>query len=228
MDCMYKNCNVSGEDRMVSCWLCLGSQHLRWSGLKPRDADALADNSTNMQWTCLNCKVIGIEFYNFFKSYKTEFDGIKKEFSSLQGRLTKYGELFSKYTNLDSFAASPKPKRKRTKTTTPPIVSENIRATTSKEAISLQVPNENSISNYIGNPSVSPLATPTLSNSKILPIVPNLTTAKPPELISLTPSTSKSTENPLINPFTTITPKPLKVITPRKTIFASRFQLIQL
>ncbi|KAI8116824.1 hypothetical protein CVS40_11162 [Lucilia cuprina] len=114
MDCISRNCNISGDERMVFCWLCLGNYHLKCNGLKARDADALSDKTKNIQWTCPNCRIIGIEFYKFFKSYKTEFDEIKKDFSTLQGKLSKYGELFSKFTNLDNFAVSPKPKRKRT------------------------------------------------------------------------------------------------------------------
>lgn len=251
MDCMNKNCSISGEERMVSCWLCLGNYHLKCSGLKARDADALSDNAKNLQWTCPNCRVIGIEFYNFFKSHKAEFDGIKKDFSSLQGKLTKYGELFSKFTNLDSFAASPRPKRKRTakSSSTPPCIPKNTGViTTNNDSIPLPTantsscpaavvtPNTNNFipphhtsnaSNYNIIPSESTSVTPTVSNSSILPMIPNLATSKPPELILLTPSSSNipTNLNVVNNPLTTVTPKPLKIIAPRKTIFASRFSV---
>ena len=75
------------------------------------------------------------------------------------------------------------------------------------------------------------LVTPTVSNSANVPMIPNLATNKPQELILLTPSSSNIptnldvVNNPLINPFTTVTPKPLKIIAPRKTVFASRFSV---
>lgn len=35
----------------------------------------------------VNCKVVGIEFYNFFESYKAEFDSIQKNVPSPQEKL---------------------------------------------------------------------------------------------------------------------------------------------
>ncbi|KNC34871.1 hypothetical protein FF38_11116 [Lucilia cuprina] len=61
MDCISRNCNISGDERMVFCWLCLGNYHLKCNGLKARDADALSDKTKNIQWT-----------YNFAVSPKTK------------------------------------------------------------------------------------------------------------------------------------------------------------
>ena len=103
MDCLNSNCNVTGNERMISCWLCLGNYRLKCSGLKPRDADALADPAKSLQWTCSHCKHINIEFYKFFKSYNDEFNQLNKDFISIQSKLSNFGELFTKFSKLDNF-----------------------------------------------------------------------------------------------------------------------------
>lgn len=242
MDCLSTNCSISGDERMVCCWLCLGHYHLKCSGLKPRDADALADKIKYLQWTCPNCRTISVEFYNFFKGYKSEFDDIKNDFIVLQKKLTKYGELFTKFTNLDNFASSPKPKRKRTSKTNSisPSYPKDLNIPPSKEfdlsntnppAVEIQNSNSKKTS------SVSPLLPSnvvsyanTVREQYSNTTLTNLQTSFPIP-INVTPSSSMNTStniNPVVvqnsNPVgAVLTPKPLRIIPPRKTIFATRF-----
>lgn len=116
MNCLSDSCNVTGTERMVTCWLCIGHCHLKCSGLKNRDADALADSSKFLQWTCPKCRAIDIEFYKFFKSSKGDFEQLTRDFLSLQNKLLAFGELFNKFPILDKFVnlqQPSSPKRKK-------------------------------------------------------------------------------------------------------------------
>lgn len=126
MDCLNTNCNISTSDRMITCWLCLGNYHLKCTTLKARDADAIADQTKSLQWSCAHCRKINIEFYKFFKSYKEEFEDINKNFLALQSKLSKFGDLFTKFLNLDNFIdnqnpASPKIKNKKKNDKSPAV-----------------------------------------------------------------------------------------------------------
>lgn len=115
MECSNEKCSVTTNDRMVCCWLCTEYYHLKCTGgLKARDADALAEKGKFLQWTCPHCRKIGVEFYNMFKNSQNEFAILLKDCTALQSKLSKYGELFTKFPNLDSFAQPLSPKRKKT------------------------------------------------------------------------------------------------------------------
>lgn len=175
MACANKNCSITGTDRMVSCWLCLSYYHLKCCGLKARDADALADSTKNLQWSCPNCKPIGIEFYNMFKSSKDEFEKINKEFLSLQTKFAQFGELFTKYPNLENFVVSPK----RNKTNLSPVASQNLSvASNSLECFSFS----------------SNLQTPITANSVVRSVTPSKENAS-----SLLENRSSDAENVNIN-----------------------------
>lgn len=95
--------NVTTNDRMMSYWFCLGSYNFKCSDLKARNVDALGDSSQSLHWRCPRCKPINVEFYKFFISYKNEFEQFQKEFSSLQSKLAKFGDLFTNFNKLDNF-----------------------------------------------------------------------------------------------------------------------------
>lgn len=92
-----KNCNITSNDRMVSCSLCLENYHLKLSALKARDGNVLLDPIKSRH----RCKSIKIEFYKFFKSYKTELDKLSKEFLNVQKRLLEFGDLFDNFWALE-------------------------------------------------------------------------------------------------------------------------------
>lgn len=102
---------------MVSCWICNGYCHLKCSeGLKAHDADGLLDKSKFLQWTCCNCRKVRVEFYSLFQNSRNEFENICRDFTLLNEKLLKYGELFSKFSCLDNFVnstPSSSPKRKK-------------------------------------------------------------------------------------------------------------------
>lgn len=109
MDCLKTNCNATENDRMISCWLCEGNYHLKCSGLRARDADALADRAKSLHWTCSRCRKINVEFYKFFKSYKEQYEQLSKDFVAVQNKLSDFGELFTKFANLDKCVSSQNP-----------------------------------------------------------------------------------------------------------------------
>lgn len=108
MECANVKCSKPDSDRMISCWLCLKYYHLKCSGsnLRARDADALADSQKFLNWTCVCCRNVGVEFYSLFKNSRDEFEKINQDFLSLQSKMAKFGELFSKYNDLDKFMNS--------------------------------------------------------------------------------------------------------------------------
>ncbi|XP_065368733.1 uncharacterized protein LOC135961166 [Calliphora vicina] len=228
MECSNVNCQITGNDRMVSCWLCVGCYHLKCSGLKARDADSLADTQKSLHWTCPNCKNISVEFYNLFKSSKDEFDKINKEFLLLQTKLIKYGELFTKYSNLEKFTSSANilsPKRKKTNSgSVPPYITcSKAAGSTSSSDVDTNFPPGNTNLNI--NPS--------------FPVEENVITS---EIYPRSPLESTTMNMMDINTGTTFIPvtsaiqpvvihpaqnstniHPLRVIPPKKTIFISRF-----
>lgn len=109
MECGKPNCTITGNERMVSCWLCTNIFHMKCTYLKARDADALLDKNKSLTWTCPRCKNIGVEFYNFFKNSRAEYDEINKDLIRLSQRLNKYGETFTNYSNLENFAKTSQP-----------------------------------------------------------------------------------------------------------------------
>ncbi|KNC33884.1 hypothetical protein FF38_14260 [Lucilia cuprina] len=178
------------------------------------------------------------------KSYKAEFEEIKKDFSALQ----------------DNFTASPKPKRKRTaKPSSPPpkdlsvAAVNNIQCAVTESPIQKQNPYPDQIPTPVSPKQITVTPSPTLNtvtyvnvvldqNSNIAPanlsvVPPKSVTVNPitnthtPEITPL-PSTSSNVStnmnasNQPINSFSAVsTPKPVKTIPPRKTIFATRFAL---
>lgn len=109
MECSSDKCLKPENDRTVSCWLCLKFYHLKCSssGVRARDADALADRQKFLQWTCISCRSVGIEFYKFFKNSKEEFDRISTEFLSLQEKFSDFGKLFTDFKKLNERVSSP-------------------------------------------------------------------------------------------------------------------------
>lgn len=132
MNCSHSSCSITTNERMITCWLCDDIYHIKCCGLKPRDADALSDDSKSMHWTCPNCKNISIEFYTMFKSTKNEFIKINNEFLELQKKLNAFGKLFTDYPYLEKFASGQgkSSSRKKNKTHTDsasPSVDPNVR-----------------------------------------------------------------------------------------------------
>lgn len=208
MDCLNVNCNVTGNDRMISCWLCLGNYHLKCSGLKPRDADSLSDPAKSLQWTCSRCKLIKIDFYKFFKSYNEEFNKLNREFTTVQNNLLKFGELFTKFQNLDKFIElqdNSSPKRKKTNKKSPvlPVISYSS-VTANNDFSSLPTTSMN---------IVSPLETN--AADEISMQVP-LNRIPSPGISQINVNTNINTENNLVPH------NPLRAIPPKKTIFISR------
>lgn len=212
MNCSNKKCNVSGDERMVSCWLCMGNYHMKCSNLKARDADALLDASKHLHWTCPDCRIIGVEFYNFFKSQKTEFECIKNDFIALQCKLSKYGELFTNYKNLENFIASPTHKRRKStkSTSTSPNFNFAVKTRSQNLPVNSQIQNLN--------------------------VAGQTSNCNPAELTSVTPSTSQKASINAVrviedgqptSPFVAVnSPKPLRTLparNKRKSIFATRF-----
>ena len=227
MNCLNINCNISGTKRMVSCWLCLGYYHLKCSGLRARDADALLDASKSIHWTCPNCRKVNTEFYNFFKSFKGEFEQLNKDFMSLQGKLIKFGEVFTKYSNLDELSkshhnSSPKRKKLADKSPVIPIItypSSEFPDNTSSSllsASSLATPIKSIEPNLPLSNSVNPIP------SLLVPSLGNTVESPYPSLTSI--SSSNNVPNPSIASFETgPEPRELRILPPRKTIFATRF-----
>lgn len=212
MDCLQGNCNVSGNDRMVSCWLCLGSYHIKCCGLRARDADALADLGKSLHWTCSRCKNIKIDFYKFFKNYKDVFDQLNKEFLSAQSKLSTFGELFTKFQMLDQFVDTDKSTSTNKKTLSislPTPVLPNS---------SLAIPPNSAVVNDVFVfPSTSSNETSSQTcNSSSITIENNFSNAKSPLIPPLTQTSENlnSDDQPRI--------KPLKAIPPKKFIFVSR------
>lgn len=210
MDCLSPNCTITANDRMISCWLCLGNFHLKCTALKSRDADALLDTAKSLHWTCVNCKKINIEFYKFFKSQKSEFEQLNKEFLSVQSKLAKFEDLFNNFQSLDKFINldcnnSPKTKKKTNKLSEIPSIntvsvpssanSVTVNAGTSTSSTSLNVAS----SHQLNNPSID------MDNG-----VP-VSTASP----IITEPINGIIDNQTVH-------RPLQAVPPRKNIFVSR------
>lgn len=224
MTCSNENCNFTGAERMVSCWLCVEPFHLRCTGgLKPRDADALSDVGKHLHWTCPRCRVIGVEFYNFFKNSRHEFNLINNDLVALQAKISKYGELFTKFENLDKFASSlhpSSPKRKKT------LVISPVPPQTSLPLIPTPL-------NLIDINAVSPLSS-TTSISVTAPPVESVTQAynfdstNDPKRILRSSSRNTVNSDNAINSIDKVSnshisgPRKLTVVKPRRTIFVSR------
>lgn len=239
MDCINKNCTITGTERMVSCWLCNGYCHLKCSGgLKARDADALLDKSKFLQWTCHNCRKIRVEFYNLFQSSRNEFDTICKDFSVLNEKLLKYGELFSKFSSLEKFviSESSSPKRKKTMETLPLpqlLCNSNLQPADLMH-VAQSFPSSDTNTPQIEHipetpiqslalPLVNqPLANQQFSTSPIPTIIaiPETPILNGPLTSNISSSQGSSTSNISSGKKE---PTVLKTIPPRKTIFASRF-----
>lgn len=231
MECSNINCVNTGTDRMVSCWLCVKHFHLKCSGLKARDADALADPQKSLHWTCADCKNIKVEFYNFFKNSKQEFDDICKEFLVLQAKLSKYGELFSNYSNLDKFVGSQhdvSPVRKKAFTRSAAsqnMVSEpDIASPAISLALSSISPSVNELDPQLSVARRSPLLNVS-TNAAVTPNSLELITPLPTISVN-NKQVSEIHENFRTSNFVPSThqgaPKPLKAIPPSKHIFVSR------
>lgn len=222
MDCSSEKCTFTGTERMVSCWLCVEPFHLRCTGgLKPRDADALADAGKHLQWTCPRCRMIGVEFYNFFKNSRGEFDRINNDLVALQAKFSKYGELFTKFHNLDKFAGTlhpSSPKKKKTPALT--TISEPLNLIDMNTISPLPSTSANS---NVAPPVESVTATPVMDSSSMPAF--NFTASIDPKR---TLRSSSKSAAPLDHHASGISnglpsgPKKLTVVKPRKTIFVSR------
>ncbi|KNC23962.1 hypothetical protein FF38_09062 [Lucilia cuprina] len=197
------------------------------SGLKVRDADALADPQKSLHWTCLNCKNENVEFYNLFKNSKDEFDKIYKEFISLQAKFVKFGKLFTKYQNLEKFSSSVNiltPKRRKTNSgdVVPHITYPHSSGLTSSSDINMNLPLGKINLNM--NPSF-PVEENVL-RSENHPCSPmEFTTMNALALNTETACIPAISENlPVIQPTrASDSIHPLKVVLPKKTIFISSF-----
>lgn len=242
MECSSSKCVKPDSDRTVSCWLCLGYYHLKCSGsnMRARDADALADSQKFLHWTCLQCRNVGIEFYNLFKSSKEEFEKINKEFLSVQKKLASFGELFVNYKNLDKFMnslqnMSPKNKNKNF---------ENVATQCSLPPASCSIePSESKAVNSVPSllsTAVNRTNVPIIENTENLFYTPTTTALQPifnNENLNIANSSNfiPSNENHANNfinvdsPIVALNntpnrnvPRPLRVIPPNKTVFISR------
>lgn len=222
MECINKSCTITGTDRMVSCWLCNGYCHLKCSGgLKPRDADALLDKTKYLQWTCLNCRKIRVEFYNLFQGSRNEFEIIRRDFCALNDKLLKYGELFSKFSSLENFVSTSQslsPKRKKISENQPqlPSIQKIIPSIQIIDTLATNASNsyQNEVMPETPIQSSAPVNNQQLSTSPIPTIISIPETPVPMAVNE--PSTSNAKISPKV-------PKNLQTIPPRRTIFASRF-----
>lgn len=247
MECSNTKCLKPESDRMVSCWLCLKYYHLKCSSsnLRARDADALADSQKFLNWTCVSCRNIGLEFYNLFKNSKDEFEKINQEFLSVQMKLANFGELFSKYNNLDKFMNSllnlpPKHAKKNTENVAtqcslpPPSCSNNVSESDVITSLSNSISSPSLFTSadrttiplikHSDCPSQTPISSPALSINNDLLNISNAT--------SLLPANNTLRENQTCYAQTSASsidlntnqkfPKPLRAIRPNKSIFVSR------
>lgn len=228
MNCANSNCTITGNDRMVSCWLCLNFYHLKCCGLKPRDADALSDDSKSLHWTCPDCKNIGIEFYNMFRSSKDEFNKIKNEFLVLQQKFNEFSNIFIKYPNLEKFTGcinqSVSPKRKKTQSS--PHVALNSQLSLPKNNKTTNLNTENVFQDCSVTP-VSNMSLPIYSSDRISPLSTNkLATNHTNNAASCSRSSTSTGETDNISNGNSTVGNgiihPLKVIPPKKSIFISR------
>lgn len=202
---------------MLSCWLCTGLYHLKCTGgLKARDADALAEKGKCLQWTCHNCRKISVEFYNMFKNTHEEFDNITKEFTVLQSKLSKYGELFNKFHNLDEFAQPKSPKRKKTSgPASSSVLNAPIPANLDPIENNAAPSQPNTIGYTTPNPSTESFHAP------IPPVSTNAATMQLNNDTNLNPNENHMSSVNLFNNQTNN--RQLRIHPPKKSIFISRF-----
>lgn len=209
MACLNSRCNIAGEDRMVSCWLCRGNYHLKCASLKARDADALADPGKCLQWCCPQCKKINVEFYKFFKSFNDEYDNLYKDYLNLQSKLSKFGELFNNYSNLDKFIdmkdlSSPNISTQSNKSPVlPPILHSSVMTRAKSAEITNEIP---------ASDSTSPQP---ISNNNIPVINIDNVSTFPPQMSHLSNSSNTTVENQIVR-------NPLTAVPPKRSIFVSR------
>lgn len=200
--------------------------HITCSGLKARDADALADPQKFLQWTCPDCRKVNIEFYKLFKDSKVKFNAINNDLMELQKKFTEFGELFGKYRNLDKFVsnqhtASPKRKRDGLRSASTHNVSPLLPpAADPNEEVVLTSSGELNPSYPLDNNPTSPSTksmSPLPRAADISSITNNFNNLQP------TSSYSKAVANVAdINNILVTSPKPLRVIPPSRSIFISR------
>lgn len=244
MECSNAKCSITGNDRMVSCWLCTKHYHLKCSGLKARDADALDDPQKFLHWTCPCCRNISVEFYNLFKDSKAEFDKINKEFLVLQTKLSIFGQLFNNYPSLEKFVNSkntPLPKNKNSN-------ADSVEAQNCVTVISDQIADSIHSSKSDIRPPISNSYSPShlidTENAVLASHVEsNCSPFQPYSSGPVTSVRSVNNNNLLLNcasneynvnlahglnqsapvsNLTQVIPKPIRAIPPRKNIFVSR------
>ncbi|KAL9874405.1 uncharacterized protein ACN427_012899 [Glossina fuscipes fuscipes] len=86
MECLYTPCRAKSgpdSDRFVSCWLCERFGHAKRAGILGRAADAVADPSKGLRWSCPDCRQRDIDFYNFFTETRYGFSELSRNLGSL-------------------------------------------------------------------------------------------------------------------------------------------------
>lgn len=224
MDCAKENCPITGNDRMVSCWLCTGLYHLKCCGLKARDADAILDPAKSLHWTCPSCRNINVEFYNLFKNSKEQFDKLNSEFQQIQNKLNVFGELFTKYPHLDKLATDKNqssshnmsinnpPQIFEPVNINPQIISPSCAASPSLDANIFPVNNDQ----HLPVNNVQHLHT---QRNNIAHMSPLSSSGSITPTITVNSVTRTNTQNNCNNPIY----QPLRVIPPKKSVFVSRF-----
>ncbi|KAL9887399.1 uncharacterized protein ACN2A1_009542 [Glossina fuscipes fuscipes] len=86
MECLYTPCRAKSgpdSDRFVSCWLCERFGHAKCAGILGRAADAVADPSKGLRWSCPDCNQRDIDFYKLFTETRYGFSELSRNLGSL-------------------------------------------------------------------------------------------------------------------------------------------------
>lgn len=225
MACSYSKCTVRSErEPFVSCWLCHYIIHAKCAELNSRVADNLNEDK-GLRWCCKKCKVYDLQFYQFFRNTRSNFEDIIHHLALLSEKLNNHKEVFDNAPSLDQFINQPidlSPKRKKTLEAASKLISNNPLLTLPGSSTSNH--NANLI---LTAPQTSHLVPPTLTsgaasdaintesntttthssaNAQKVNVIP-LTTHLSSSTLSITPSTSTSAINrnsffsPINSPF---------------------------
>lgn len=115
MACLAPKCSIKKDgERQVVCSICKGLYHIKCVGLLARTTDQLVDSEMGLRWSCVKCRKVDIEFYEFCYNNSAEFAELNNDLDSLKVKFKRFEERFNKFDNLNKFISeNSSPKRKK-------------------------------------------------------------------------------------------------------------------
>lgn len=204
MECVYAKCSGRNtNDKLIACWLCDDSAHLKCAGFSGKSFDKIIEPSYGFRWFCWKCRETEVDFNGLLHEAKKSLADIKQDFDLVREKLSKFE---SKFDNMKWPAGlNSSPKRKRTS------IPSNL----------LSVPMANDGPTLF----LSPAHTPTVEENNQYSVGVTSESLVVPCISEVVEVTSANTDNLVIAAGSNIsesTEMDLVVVPPRKIVFISR------